>query len=69
MKGFDLTSNADLSGFRDRNKISTWAVEPMKWAVGHKIISGTGNGIEPNGTATRAQIAVILQAFDKNVRK
>ena len=69
MKGYDLTANANLSGFKDQSKISKWAMEPMKWAVGHKIISGTGNGIEPNGTATRAQIAVILQAFDKNVRK
>ena len=41
----------------------------MKGAVGHGIISGTNIGLEPKGTATRAQIAVILRAFDNNVRK
>ena len=69
MKGYDTKSSGSLDGFSDRNKVSDWALEPMKWAVGHKVISGTGKGIEPNGTATRAQIAVILQAFDKNIRK
>ena len=34
----------------------------------HNIISGTKIGLEPKGTATRAQIAVILQAFDKNIK-
>lgn len=70
MKGYDTAASGDLNGFADRNQVSSWAQDPMKWAVGHTVISGTGrHGIEPNGTATRAQIAVILQAFDKNVRK
>ena len=69
MKGYDSTADGSLDGYADRNQVSSWAQNPMKWAVGHKVISGTGKGIEPNGTATRAQIAVILQAFDKNVRK
>ena len=69
MKGYDTAASGDLNGFADRNQVSSWAHDPLKWAVGHTVISGTGHGIEPNGTATRAQIAVILQAFDKNVRK
>ena len=69
MKGYDSTADGSLDGYADRNQVSSWAQNPMKWAVGHTVISGTGKGIEPNGTATRAQIAVILQAFDKNVRK
>ena len=69
MKGYDLTANANINSFADKNKISKYAVTAVTWAVGHKIISGTKNGIEPKGNATRAQIAVILQAYDNNVRK
>ena len=69
MKGYDTSANADLSKFRDQNTISKWAVNAVKWGVSHKIVSGTDKGIEPKGNATRAQIAVILQAYDKNLRK
>lgn len=69
MKDYDLTANADLSKYKDQKTISAWAKTPVKWAVGHNVITGTTKGIEPNGTATRAQIAVILRAFDNNVRK
>ena len=68
-KGYDTADNGNLSKFKDQNKVSGWAVTAMKWAVGHNIISGTDIGIEPQTGATRAQVAVILQAFDKNVRK
>lgn len=69
MKRYDLSTSADLSKYSDRNKISKWAVQAVKWGVGHKVISGTNVGIEPKGSATRAQLAVILQAYDANVRK
>ena len=69
MKGYDTSANADLSKFHDQNTISKWAVNAVKWGVFHKIVSGTDKGIEPKGNATRAQIAVILQAYDKNLRK
>ena len=69
MKGYDLTASADLSKFADHSKVSKWATTAVKWGVNHTIISGTSKGIEPQGNATRAQIAVILQAYDNNVRK
>lgn len=68
MKGYDLAATADLSKYSDQGKISKWAVTAMKWGAEHGIISGTNNGIEPQGNATRAQIAVILRGFDNNVR-
>ena len=68
LNGYDTTANGDLSKFKDADKLSKYAVTPMKWAVGHGVISGTDVGLEPNATATRAQVAVILQAFDKNVK-
>lgn len=68
-KKYDTSANGDISKFKDSGSITKYAVTPMKWAVGHGIISGTNKGLEPKGTATRAQIAVILQAFDKNIKK
>ena len=69
MKGYDLKASADLNKYTDHAKVSKWATTAVKWGVGHKVISGTNKGIEPQGNATRAQIAVILQAYDNNVRK
>ena len=69
LSGYDTAVNGDLSNFEDANDVSSYAVDAMRWAVGHHLISGTGKGLEPKGTATRGQIAVILQAFDENVKK
>ena len=68
-KKYDTSANGDISKFKDASTATKYAVTPLKWAVGHGIISGTNKGLEPKGTATRAQIAVILQAFDKNIKK
>ena len=69
MKGFDSTQNGNLSKFADQKRVSKYAVPGLKWAVGYGIISGTKNGIEPKGKSTRAQVAIILQSYDKNVRQ
>lgn len=68
-KKYDASAKGDISKFKDVKNVTKYAIEPMKWAVGHNIISGTNIGLEPKGTATRAQIAVILRAFDNNVRR
>ena len=67
-KKYDTSAKGDISKFKDSGSVTKYAVTPMKWATGHEIISGTNKGLEPKGTATRAQIAVILQAFDNNIR-
>ncbi|MED5020199.1 S-layer homology domain-containing protein, partial [Paenibacillus chibensis] len=62
----DITVTGDLSDFADKDKISDWATDSMKWAVGKGLISGKGNGIlDPSGTATRAEIAAILMLYLK----
>ena len=66
LSGKDTDQTADLSGYTDSVTISTWAPQALKWAVGSGLISGTGtHTLSPRGTATRAQIAVILQNFCK----
>ena len=67
-KGYDVAENGDLSRFSDAGSVSSYAETAMKWAVGHTIITGTGDGLEPKGTATRAQVAVVLKAFDENLK-
>lgn len=54
----------NLSQFTDTNQISDWAKENVAWAVGAGLISGKGNGIlNPLGSATRAEVAAMLQRF------
>ena len=64
---------ADLSGFPDAASVSDWAKDAMADAVGLGLISGASNGgqtyLEPQGSATREQVATILMEFCKNVKK
>ena len=63
-QGYDVSQRADLSAYPDAGSVAAYAVEPMEWAVGSGIITGTTAGIlDPQGTATRAQLAVMLQRF------
>ena len=66
LSGKDTGKSADLSGYTDSVTISAWAPQALKWAVGSGLISGTGaSTLSPRGSATRAQIAVILQNYCK----
>ena len=61
-KGEDVSARADLSGYSDQP--SAWATETMSWAVAEGLISGvTADQLQPQGNATRAQVAAILQRF------
>lgn len=60
------SGRADLSVFADFGAISSWAQEPMSWAVAKGLISGlSADTLGPGGSTTRAQAAVILTAFSK----
>ena len=64
---------ADLSGFPDAASVSDWAKDAMADAVALGLISGASNGgqtyLNPQGSATREQVATILMEFCKNVKK
>ena len=69
-KGKDTTANGDLSQFSDAEYISSYAFDPVAWAVGHGVMSGNDDGtIDPQGETTRAQAATMFTAFNKNVIK
>ncbi|MGI5936045.1 MAG: S-layer homology domain-containing protein [Oscillospiraceae bacterium] len=62
------TPGLELSRFTDAGKISAYAREAMKWAYAMGLISGrTGTTLVPAGTATRAEVATIIQRFDEKV--
>ena len=55
-----------LTNFNDAASVSSWATQAMTWAVEQGLISGMGDGaLNPQGNATRAQLAVILTAYAK----
>jgi hypothetical protein len=56
-------TDADLSGFPDADGVSEYAEDAMKWAVAAGLIQGRDSGLAPKGTATRAEVATILQRF------
>ena len=64
---------ADLSAFPDAGSVSDWAKDALADAVALGLISGASNGgqtlLEPQGSATREQVATILMEFCKNVKK
>lgn len=58
-------SEEAYNSFPDAGKVSSFAVEAMKWATDKKIINGSDGKLNPQGTATRAQVAqVFLNAKD-----
>ena len=65
---------ADLSTFPDGAQVSSWAKEAMQDAVALGLINGTKapDGLvylDPQGSATRQQVATILMNFCQNVKK
>ena len=53
-----------VKGYKDSAQISDWAYDAMNWAVTCGIIQGAGDGnLNPQGTATRAEIAQILYNY------
>ena len=55
---------AGENNFSDKNSISSYAVSAVNWAEQNGIINGTdGNRFDPQGNATRAQVALILYNY------
>ena len=67
----DTSPRAELGGFADRAKVSAWSNDAIRWCVAKEYIGGSRSGdkllLDPQGSATRAQVAAILVRFLKNV--
>jgi len=63
-KGYKLTVTGNLDKFEDADKITDYAKTVMQWAVGNGLIKGKSETLlDPQGTATRAEIAAMLHRF------
>ncbi len=63
-KGNTTVEEVNLLDYADGELLDTWAIPAFQWAVGSKVISGTGdNRLDPKGTADRAQLAQILTNY------
>ena len=69
-KGYDVSQKADLSGYTDAASISDYAKDALAWANAQKLITGvTDTTLNPQGSATRAQVATILMRLCETVVK
>ncbi len=66
-KSYDLAVTGDLSIFDDASDVAAWSHTPLAWAVGKGLVQGSNNLVDPQGSAIRAQLAVILMRFLENV--
>ena len=58
-----------LAGFADAGGVSTWAADAMNWAVSSGILTGGDKGLDPQGQASRAELAAMLARFCENLEK
>lgn len=68
--GFTLSKTASSDGFADMAGVSPWAADAVRSALETGLLTGKpGQSIDPQGQASRAEIAVILQRFVESVLK
>ena len=68
--GYDVAKTNDIATFPDANKVGSWAYDALAWANAEGLITGAvGNDgvtiLDPQGNATREQVATILMRFCK----
>lgn len=64
VRGLDDSEKADLSSYKDRGELATWALEATRWSVGTGIVKGvTDTELAPNSNAKREQLATMLVRF------
>lgn len=62
--GGDTSAAASLTAFADGAAVSDWAEQAVQWAVGAGLLSGkSGSRLDPQGYASRAEIAQVLMTF------
>ncbi len=70
-KGYDVSARADLTAFPDAGSVSGWAENALSWANAAGLINGTVRDgqtiLDPQGSASRAQVAMILMNYVEHV--
>ncbi len=65
-KGSPASQGTSLSAYTDAASISSWAADAMKYCVSAKILQGGDGKLNPSGSATRAEFAVMLTRYTAN---
>ncbi|MBR4933184.1 MAG: S-layer homology domain-containing protein, partial [Clostridia bacterium] len=66
-KGVDVSETTELSKFVDADKISSWALVEMKWAVSVEFVKGrTESLLAPGASVQRSELATLLFRLCKN---
>ena len=68
-KGYNVSKSAALTAFSDADKVSGYASEAMQWAVAEGLLQGSNGKLNPQDSATRAQVATILMRFMEKFAK
>ena len=71
-KGIDVSvgENTNILSYVDVQQASEYAIPALQWAVGAGVLNGkNGSRLAPTGTATRAEIAAIMQRWCENIIK
>ena len=64
-QGMDVSASASLDPFTDAASVSAYAADAMQWAVGAQVMNGrTATTLDPQGIATRAEVAQLLVNFN-----
>ncbi len=51
-----------------KHGVADYAVDALRWAVGAGLIDGVNGSLDPQGSATRAQLAAIMTRFVRSAR-
>lgn len=71
-KGINVSvgENTNILSYVDVQQASEYAIPALQWAVGAGVLNGKNGGrLAPTGTATRAEIAAIMQRWCENIIK
>ena len=61
--GEPAVSGSSLGRFSDSGNVSGWASQAMSWAVANGVVNGSNGALNPQGSATRAEVAQMLMNF------
>lgn len=56
-------TSGSYASMGDAGQVNTWADDAMRWAVGSGIITGDNGNLRPGDSASRAEVATMLERF------
>lgn len=64
-KGYDISvgEETNILSYIDISKVDSWAIPAIQWAVGSRIMNGTGDALLPADFASRSQAAAMFRRF------